>query len=316
MLILQYLGDAKQLLNMCCVCKSWNLMLDSKDESLWSSIATVTMVRIFSRKRKCLRSSSSPRREYIKGLVRASQLNREKHEALMIEIKNSIRRDNAIHLRHLIMKKFPDIEQFNINWRSPVMEGNTIASLLCRVIGRLKCLRLLTLEYHANLELGDVGGFNPLILSAYHANYSVVVLCVRTGVNIRAVGRERNGIALTAEHWAAVRCNWDIFRYLRKLRLMLLGPGCSHSSYCVCGRGYLGDMVECDNPDCLIGWFHTCCVNEVNLPDVPQGVEGPLMQTVPWLCNMCRGVGFPHPGPGLQSSFLKAPLEPLYSKCC
>ena len=31
--------------------------------------------------------------------------------------------------------------------------------------------------------------------------------------------------------------------------------------YCVCGRGYVGRMVGCDNPKCLVEWFHFECVN-------------------------------------------------------
>lgn len=31
--------------------------------------------------------------------------------------------------------------------------------------------------------------------------------------------------------------------------------------YCVCSRGYVGRMVGCDNPKCLVEWFHFECVN-------------------------------------------------------
>lgn len=31
--------------------------------------------------------------------------------------------------------------------------------------------------------------------------------------------------------------------------------------YCVCGRGYVGKMVGCDNANCLVEWFHFECVN-------------------------------------------------------
>jgi hypothetical protein len=39
-------------------------------------------------------------------------------------------------------------------------------------------------------------------------------------------------------------------------------------TYCVCTRGNMGNMIECDGPDCLVGWFHYSCVDvKVDLPD-------------------------------------------------
>jgi hypothetical protein len=30
----------------------------------------------------------------------------------------------------------------------------------------------------------------------------------------------------------------------------------------------MGNMIECDGPDCLVGWFHYSCVDvKVDLPD-------------------------------------------------
>ena len=31
-------------------------------------------------------------------------------------------------------------------------------------------------------------------------------------------------------------------------------------SYCICGEGYVGQMVACDSADCPVQWFHFKCV--------------------------------------------------------
>jgi hypothetical protein len=31
-------------------------------------------------------------------------------------------------------------------------------------------------------------------------------------------------------------------------------------SYCICGEGYVGQMIACDQPDCPVQWFHFKCV--------------------------------------------------------
>ena len=34
----------------------------------------------------------------------------------------------------------------------------------------------------------------------------------------------------------------------------------SSGSFCICGRGFLGDMIACENAHCSIEWFHFECV--------------------------------------------------------
>ncbi len=31
-------------------------------------------------------------------------------------------------------------------------------------------------------------------------------------------------------------------------------------NYCICGKGYVGQMIACDQPDCPVQWFHFKCV--------------------------------------------------------
>ena len=46
--------------------------------------------------------------------------------------------------------------------------------------------------------------------------------------------------------------------------------------YCYCQRVSFGEMVACDNPDCLIEWFHYECVG---LDQPPHGK---------WYCKDCE----------------------------
>lgn len=36
--------------------------------------------------------------------------------------------------------------------------------------------------------------------------------------------------------------------------------------YCFCQRVSYGDMIACDNPDCVIEWFHFGCVGITKQP--------------------------------------------------
>lgn len=51
--------------------------------------------------------------------------------------------------------------------------------------------------------------------------------------------------------------------------------------YCFCGKteGADSNMIECENPECSIGWFHMKCVNltEDSIPEV-------------WFCSDCQKI--------------------------
>lgn len=42
----------------------------------------------------------------------------------------------------------------------------------------------------------------------------------------------------------------------------------SHGSFCICGRGFVGDMIACDNNECFIEWFHAECVGIADITQV------------------------------------------------
>jgi hypothetical protein len=64
-----------------------------------------------------------------------------------------------------------------------------------------------------------------------------------------------------------------------------IGPAIPHeNTFCYCGRGedveQYGEMIECDNASCSIGWFHCTCI----------GITVPVEQfeQVEWLCPTCK----------------------------
>ena len=48
--------------------------------------------------------------------------------------------------------------------------------------------------------------------------------------------------------------------------------------YCYCRKGDVPPMVACDNPNCVIEWFHFRCVGVTSSPDGD------------WFCPDCRHV--------------------------
>ena len=53
----------------------------------------------------------------------------------------------------------------------------------------------------------------------------------------------------------------------------------SEPRYCVCQNVSYGDMIACDNPDCIVEWFHYECVG---ITQQPKGK---------WFCPQCRAQG-------------------------
>lgn len=51
----------------------------------------------------------------------------------------------------------------------------------------------------------------------------------------------------------------------------------SPNLWCICRRSSFGNMIFCENPSCLIKWFHMDCLGMGNT--VPSG---------DWFCNNCK----------------------------
>lgn len=200
-------------------------MLDCSDSEIWCWLASEFKVSLHSLgQKRSLRSTSNYKKVFMKAYKKASQEIKEKHEILLLLARTfflETARDCPRKLTAIILSVFPDLVDFDVNCTSSVVEANTLVTMCCRGAGRPKCLKLLLETYSAKIELGDMGGFNPLILSAYHGNLSCTAYCVRRGANIFAVGRERSGIHLIAEHWASIRGHTAVRDYLRSIRIKL-----------------------------------------------------------------------------------------------
>jgi hypothetical protein len=53
----------------------------------------------------------------------------------------------------------------------------------------------------------------------------------------------------------------------------------SEPRYCICQNVSYGEMIACDNPDCIVEWFHYECVG---ITQQPKGK---------WYCPQCRAAG-------------------------
>lgn len=69
------------------------------------------------------------------------------------------------------------------------------------------------------------------------------------------------------------------FKFLRKIVLSVARP--SEELWCDCRGPYTGAMmIQCDNDNCPIQWYHAACLNE--MVDVSKD----------WLCEKCRPILF------------------------
>lgn len=227
--IYSFLGNLKQFVDLSLVSREWNELLNRADKELWKSLAKEINIKFDPISSHInTRLGASIKKNFLFARQKSRKELHDKHEALIAQAKSMFEKspqDCAQRLQSLIKKEFPDMSDFNVNWQSPTMEGNTLLTIACRGTERLKCVQLLVEKYGSNLELGDVGGFNALITSAYHNNLACVKFLVKRGANIFALGKERSGCALTAEHWAAIKNGcFTVFEYLRGCRLKYIRP--------------------------------------------------------------------------------------------
>eukprot|EP01036_Dinobryon_divergens_P030587 gene30587-39855_t len=146
---------------------------------------------------------------------------KDRHDQLIVAAKSLMEnpgRDCPQKLSKLILKYFPDCRGFNVNWRCSTIENNSLITLAARH-GHLKCMALLVEKFNSSIELGDVGGFTPLIASAYRGSFNCVMYCIEKGASACARGRLRSGPPLMPECWAMIQGYEELFNYLRATRL-------------------------------------------------------------------------------------------------
>lgn len=223
--IIRFIGSPIDFIIILSICWSWKKALDASDSEIWSWMAAEYKVSVHSlSQRRFSRSTSNHRNVFMKAFMKTRQERKEKHEILLLQARSvflEASRDCPVKLSSLVQSVFPRLEGFDVNWTSSVVEANTLATMCCRGNARPKCLKLLLETYSANVELGDVGGFNPLILSAFHGNLTCVIYCVKRGANLLAMGRERSGLYLIAEQWASIRGHKAVAQYLHGIRRKL-----------------------------------------------------------------------------------------------
>jgi hypothetical protein len=225
-LILQFIGKPEEYLHVLEVCRSWYNRFDPKDGDLWHSLSVDQSMYIHSPMlKRSLRCTTNHKKVFINTYYKLQNELNEKHDVLVIQSKSILeaQRDQPSRLDKLIRKYFPELKYFNPNWRCKTMEDNGLLTLACRY-SQHKCIKLLVESpFKADVNVADVGGFTPLILCAYHGNFQCILQLLQLGADPRAVGRLRSGPRLTAEHWAAIQGKWEIFRFLRAMRVRPLG---------------------------------------------------------------------------------------------
>jgi len=81
--------------------------------------------------------------------------------------------------------------------------------------------------------------------------------------------RPKSEIVMAAEQAASTSSTGDVLD-------MPVDP--NEPTYCICHQVSYGQMIACDNPECLLEWFHIGCMG---LSSIPKGK---------WFCPKCQPV--------------------------
>eukprot|EP01035_Chromulina_nebulosa_P033163 gene33163-44393_t len=174
------------------VCKSWYNRFDPADNFLWTALSVECKLDITftSATPKSLRSKTNQRKLFLRSYAKQQIMLKDRHDQLIVAAKSLMEnpgRDCPQKLSKLILKYFPDCRGFNVNWRCSTIENNSLITLAARH-GHLKCMALLVEKFNSSIELGDVGGFTPLIASAYRGSFNCVMYCIEKGASACARG--------------------------------------------------------------------------------------------------------------------------------
>lgn len=292
LIVLQYAGNVHDILVLSSVCRIWRGIFDKSDRTLWRRIAEIFRLELpIGSDHRSLRSKSDYKRSFCTAVTNKRELLKYRHDLLIVHARALLQapRDPPASLYKLILKWFPDLVDFDVDWHGTLVEQNTLITLAARSC-HPKTIKYLVEKLGAKIDSADVGGFTPLIMSAYRGNITAVKTCLKLGADIYCSGRLRSGAPMSAEHWAAVKGHKEIFELLRTIRQQLeqksaaitaqqstlstdessssvtgidtldQNPTQSMETFCICTRGFIGCMVACDNPSCVVEWFHLECV--------------------------------------------------------
>ena len=195
------------------VCKSWR-QLDAND-SLWRDVFRMQVVRL------CLaglpapqhqpprRPRTSLRRWMVADAVSRTSILRLRHDELLRRCYRLFCTpgfDNPSALRKLLQQFGSHLD---VNVQSPIHEANTLLNLAARC-GCVKCAKDLLLRWGARVELGDDGGFTPLINAAWRGDGDMVRLLLSFGAETAPAGSSKGSAPLTAHGWAVARGHIEV----------------------------------------------------------------------------------------------------------
>lgn len=120
--------------------------------------------------------------------------------------------DNPSALRKLL-QQFGS--QLDVNVQSPIHEANTLLNLAARC-GCVKCAKDLLHRWGARVELGDDGGFTPLINAAWRGDGEMVRLLLSFGAETATAGSSKGSAPLTAHGWAVARGHSEVAAQLEE----------------------------------------------------------------------------------------------------
>lgn len=210
------------------------------------------------------------------------------------------KRDCPMRLQKLIKKIFPNSDDFNVNWRSSAVECNALLTMACRSshIKCMRLLveyyksninvsdiggftPLIMCAYHGDmngvmycLKMGaDISAQGRLrsgqCLTAEHwaavENHQDIYKYLRA-IRIR---REKRAAYLLQLPYQGKTTSSSVVssssdNATRQALLQSIAnddPALwNANSFCTCGKGFRGQMIACESPNCLIEWYHFKCV--------------------------------------------------------
>jgi ankyrin repeat protein len=224
--ILQYLANLPEdFLFLFLISKAFYSRFHIQDYELWMMIASTYEISLPVTQRSTssslsLRSKSNYKKLFFLSYQKLKKEITEKNDHLILFAKELLEKklDKPQQLKKLINRTFPNVRCFRPSWKCVSLEDNSLLTLSARYC-HTKCMKLLLDTYHSDINLADMGGFSSLILCAYRGFMPGVQFCIQHGADIYLKGKLRSGALLTAEHWAAVQGHYNIFHYLRSIRV-------------------------------------------------------------------------------------------------
>ncbi|KAL1520907.1 hypothetical protein AB1Y20_022467 [Prymnesium parvum] len=207
--------EPQQLQLLACVCRRWLL---AGRPTLWYSLAADKKVHMpRADARHALRSKANPRASFFSSLRHQAERRASLADHLLWDMWIKLHQtDCAAVLRAAVSKS-----NIHVNHKLRSYHGASLLHLAARR-GRLRCVRVLVEELHADVNLLDDGGFTPLCAAAWSGREAVVRYLLRCGALTHFCGvppttSSCGGVRpYTAEVWATRKGFDRIAKIIRK----------------------------------------------------------------------------------------------------